>query len=98
MNNHKKNINYINHVNESSTRLINNGDLRIPLHATTHSQLFVRDRAIKTWMAYQVTYATHHHSVLSRINYFQEEIISLYRVSLIIKLLSCSTLITIQYS
>ena len=30
-------------------QLRNIGDLRIPLYATTHSQLFVRDRAINTW-------------------------------------------------
>ena len=27
----------------------NNADLRIPLHATTHDQKFIRYRAIKTW-------------------------------------------------
>ena len=30
-------------------QLRNIGDLRLPLYATTHSQLFVRYRAIKTW-------------------------------------------------
>ena len=30
-------------------QLRNNGDLRIPLYATTHSQLFVRYRTINTW-------------------------------------------------
>ena len=30
-------------------QLRNIGDLRIPLYATTHSQLFVRYRAINTW-------------------------------------------------
>ena len=30
-------------------QLRNIGDLKIPLYATTHSQLFIRDRAINTW-------------------------------------------------
>ena len=30
-------------------QLRNYENLRIPLHSTTHSQLFIRDRAIKTW-------------------------------------------------
>ena len=30
-------------------RLRNNDDLRIPFHATTHAQQFIRYRAIKTW-------------------------------------------------
>ena len=30
-------------------RLRNNADLRVPLHATTHAQQFIRYRAIKTW-------------------------------------------------
>ena len=30
-------------------QLRNDGDLRIPLYATTHSQLFIRYRAINTW-------------------------------------------------
>ena len=30
-------------------QLRNYGNLRIPLHSTTHSQLFIRYRAIKTW-------------------------------------------------
>ena len=29
---------------------LNNGDLRIPLYATTHSQFFIRYRAINTWI------------------------------------------------
>ena len=30
-------------------QLRNNENLRIPLHSTTHSQLFIRYRDIKTW-------------------------------------------------
>ena len=30
-------------------QLRNDADLRIPLHVTTHAQLFIRYRAIKTW-------------------------------------------------
>ena len=30
-------------------QLRNKENLRIPLHSTTHSQLFIRYRAIKTW-------------------------------------------------
>ena len=30
-------------------QLRNSENLRIPLHSTTQSQLFIRDRAIKTW-------------------------------------------------
>ena len=30
-------------------QLRNNADLRIPLHATTHGQQFIRCRASKTW-------------------------------------------------
>ena len=30
-------------------QLRNDENLRIPLHSTTHSQLFIRFRAIKTW-------------------------------------------------
>ena len=60
-----------------------------------HSQLFVCYRASIHGMAYQVTYAAHHRSVLSRISY--DSCISLlnsfqiYIVSMIIKLLSSST-------
>ena len=49
-------------------QLRNGGDLRIPLYAATQSQLFVRYRAIKRGMAYQVTCAARHHSVCSIIN------------------------------
>ena len=53
-------------------------------------------------MAYQVTYAAHHHSVLSRINYDSCICLShsfqIYVVSMIIKLLSSSTEITMQCS
>ena len=53
-------------------------------------------------MAYQMTWAAHHRSVLSRISY--DSCISLlhsfqiYVVSMIIKLLSSSTEVTMQYS
>ena len=30
-------------------QLRNDENLRIPLHSTTHSQLFIRHRAVKTW-------------------------------------------------
>ena len=36
-------------VLQASNPTINIGDLRIPLYATTHSQLLVRYRAINTW-------------------------------------------------
>ena len=83
-------------------QLRSTGDLRIPLYAATQSQLFVRYKPSIRRMAYQVTCAAHHHSVLSRINYdcciclshsFQISV-----VSMIIKLLSSSTEVTMQYS
>ena len=46
-----------------------NGDLRLPLYATTPilNTLFVTEPSILR-MAYQVTYAAYHHSVLLRID------------------------------
>ena len=47
-------------------QLRNYENLRIPLHSTTHSQLFIRYRAIKTWnslpgdLCSAVAYATWH--------------------------------------
>ena len=41
---------FLNHVDvRHQIQLRNIGDLRIQLYATTHSQLFVRYRAINTW-------------------------------------------------
>ena len=41
---------FLNHGDvKHQIQLGNNGDLRIPLYATTHSELFVRYRAINTW-------------------------------------------------
>ena len=43
-------IDFLNHGDvRDHIQLRNVGDLRMPLHATTHSQLFVRYRAINTW-------------------------------------------------
>ena len=53
-------------------QLRNIGDFRIPLYTATQSQLFVRYRESEPsirGIAYQVTCAAHHRSVLSRINY-----------------------------
>ena len=53
-------------------------------------------------MAYQVTCAAHHHLVLSRITYDScicfSHSFQIYIVSMIIKLLSSSTEVTMQYS
>ena len=66
-----------------------------------HNSLFAIEPSIRG-MAYQVTCAAHHRSVLSRISYdscicllhsFQ-----IYIVSFIINLLSSSTKVTMQYS
>ena len=87
-------------------QLRNVGDLRIPLYATTYSQLFFDIEPSIRGMAYQVSCAAHHNSVVSRINY--DSCISLkhsfpiYRVSvyinIIIKLLSSRNEETMQYS
>ena len=63
------------------------------------NSLFAIELSIRG-MAYQVTYAAHHHSVLSRINYDSCICLShsfqIYIVSMIIKLLSSSTEVTMQ--
>ena len=40
------------------------GNLRIPLYATTHSQFLFATEPFIRGIAYQVTCAAHHHSVL----------------------------------
>ena len=85
-------------------QLRNSGDLRIPLYAATQSQLFVRYRAIKTWngLSGDNCAARHHSVLLSRINYDSCICLShsflIYVVSMIIKLLSSSTEVTMQCS
>ena len=60
---------FLNHGNVGhQIQLRNSGDLRIPLYTATQFLLFVRYRAFIRGMAYQVTWAAHHRSVLSRIN------------------------------
>ena len=65
------------------------------------NSLFAIEPSIRG-MAYQVTCAVHHHSVLSRINYDSCICLShsfqIYIVSMIIKLLSSSTEVTMQCS
>ena len=65
------------------------------------NSLFAIEPSIRG-MAYQVTCAAHNHSVLSRINYDSRICLShsfqIYVVSMIIKLLSSSTEVTMQYS
>ena len=74
-------------------QLRNIGDLRIPLYAATQSQLFVRYRAIKTWngLTGDLRSSSSHCICLS--HSFQ-----IYVVSMIIKLLSSSTEVTMQCS
>ena len=43
-------------------QLVNYENLRIPLHSTTRSQLFIHYRAIKTWNSLPVIYVAHHPS------------------------------------
>ena len=48
----------------------NIGDLTIPLYATTHSQLFVRYRAINTWNGFSDDLRSSYHLyVLSKMSY-----------------------------
>ena len=65
------------------------------------NSLFAIESSIRG-MAYQVTCAAHHHSVLSRINYDSCICLShsfqIYVVSIIIKLLFSSTEVTMQCS
>ena len=79
----------------------NIGDLRIPLYTAILS-IFVRYRAINTWNGLSGDCAAHHHSLLSRINYDSCICLShsfqMCLVSMIIKLLSSSTEVTMQYS
>ena len=65
------------------------------------NSLFAIEPSIRG-MAYQVTCAAHYHSVLLRINYDSCICLSnsfqIYVVSMITKLLSSSTEVTMQYS
>ena len=65
------------------------------------NSLFAIEPSIRG-MAYQVTCAAHHHSVFLRINYDSCICLShsfqIYVVSMIVKLLSSSTEVTMQYS
>ena len=65
------------------------------------NSLFAIESSIRG-MTYQVACAAHHHSVLSRINYdrciWLSHSFQMYIVSMIIKLLSSGTEVTMQYS
>ena len=61
---------FLNHEDvRHQIQLRNGGDLRIPLYGATQSPLFVPIEPSIRGMAFQVTCAADHRSVLSRINY-----------------------------
>ena len=83
-------------------QLWNIGDLTIPLYVTTHSQLFVLYWAINTWnglagdlrsSSFLCTFKNKYDSCICL-----EHIFRIYIVSVIIKLQSSSTEVTMQYS
>ena len=95
--------NFLNHGDVGhQIQLRNGGDLRITLYAATQSQLFVRYRAIKMWNGLSgdlrnssslCTFKNKLRQLYLSLSYFL-----IYVVSMIIKLLSSSTEVTMQYS